>query len=146
MNIEEAINSVNSFFKTAWEAESTVPLFWEETPKNNIPTDNTAVDPQQVTPFVVVMSDILAATQVTMGSAPNRRFRRNGLLTVRIMAPQRRGHLLHAQLANIVFDSLEGECTPEGVEFFNVTPLEPFRAGAFSVKQINVEFEYDEIK
>ena len=146
MNIEQAVDSVNSFFMTNWEAATEVPIFWDETPKNMIPSDDSTTDNPQVSAFVVVRSQILSGTQVTIGAAPNRRFRRNGILTARIMTPQEQGHLLEDQLANIVFDSLEGECTPEGVEFFNVTPLEPFRVGAFLVKQINVEFEYDEIK
>lgn len=146
MDIEAAIDSVNSFFKTAWELESTVPLKWGETPDNVIPDDNTGVSPQQVDPFVVVDTEIIGATQATLGAAPNRRFRRSGLMVIRIMTPQKQGRLLSDQLANIVFDSLEGECTPEGVELFNLVPLVGFRAGAFHVKQINVEFEYDEIK
>jgi len=146
MNIEQAIDSVNSFFKTAWEAQSTVPIKWDETPDNVIPGDNTFVDPQQVTPFVVVSTEVTGSSQATLGAKSNRRFRRTGLTIVRIMTPQRQGRTLADQLANIVFDSLEGECTPEGVELFNLVPLVGFRAGAFHVKQINVEFEYDEIK
>jgi len=146
MDIETAIDSVNSFFKTAWEAESTVPLKWTFTPDNDLPTDDSSKSPQQVSAFVVVDTNIIDANQVTLGQAPNRRFRRNGLMVVRIMTPKKQGRLQEDQLAKIVFDSLEGECTSEGVELFKLTPLASFTAGAYNVKQINVEFEFDEIK
>ena len=134
MDIETAIDSVNAFFKAAWEAESTVEIKWGETP-DNIPPGDDSKTPQQVTPFVVVDTDIIDADQVTLGAAPNRRFRRFGLCIVRIMTPQKQGRLLQDQLAKIVFDSMEGECTPEGVELPSITPLASFRVGAYLVKQ-----------
>lgn len=146
MNVLEAVDSVNQFFEEAWIAKTPVPIYWDETPKNMIPADNTTVENQQVSPFVVVSTEVLDTTQVTLGAAPNRRFRRFGLTTIRIMAPRKQGRLIHDQLVNIVFDSLEGQCTPEGVELSSPTPLNSFPVGAFLVKQINVEFEYDEIK
>jgi len=146
MNIEQAIDSVNGFFKDSWEVVSAVPIYWDETPSVAIPDDDTSTANQQVFPFVVAVAEVLDSTQVTIGASPNRRFRRFGLLTLRIMTPQSQGRYIQDQLVNIVFDSLEGECTPEGVELSNLTPLSGFRAGAFLVKQINVEFEYDEIK
>lgn len=144
MNIEEAIDSVNAFFKTAWEASSSVPIYWDGTPINDVPTDNTTT--KEVTPFIVVWTEVLKTEQATIGAAPNRRFRRNGVITIRLMSPPKQGRLLSDQLAKIVFDSLEGTCTPEGVELFSPQPLPSFKAGAYLVKQINVDFEYDEIK
>lgn len=146
MNTLEAIDSVHLFFESAWKSKTLVPIYWDETPKNMIPADDAAEENQQVSPFVVVSTEVLDATQVTLGAAPNRRFRRFGLTTIRIMGPRKQGRLIHDQLVNIVFDSLEGQCTPEGVEFSSPTPLNSFPVGAFLVKQINVEFEYDEIK
>lgn len=146
MNTEQAIDSVNAFFKAGWEGATAVPIYWDETPEVAIPDDDTSSANQQVSPFVVATSEILAAEQATLGAAPNRRFRRFGLLTLRIMTPRNQGRYIQDQLVNIVFDSLEGQCTPEGVELSSPTPLNSFPVGAFLVKQINVEFEYDEIK
>lgn len=145
MDFEAAIDSFNGFLNTAWLAstEAAVPLVWTDTPVNDLPADATG---KVVSEQVVVDTEIINANQVTMGSTSNRRFRRNGLSVIRLMVPRKQGRLRLDQLAKIVYDSLEGECTPEGIEIFRLTPLRSFEAGAYMVKQINVEFEYDEIK
>lgn len=145
MTIEEAIDSVINHFVTAWDAAATgITLSYANTPLNDLPTDDSST--KQVQPKVSVEADLLDAFQVTMGSTSNRRFRRYGVMTIQILTPRGQGHLLEDRYAKIVFDSLEGECTTEGVELYKVTPLAGFNAGAYRVKQINVEFDYDEIK
>lgn len=145
LTIEQAIDSVYLFTTTAWDAEATgVSLNYDETPSlNDMPGDNVNKQPEAK---VILVADLIDSNQATLGASPNRRFRRTGVLTVRIMTPRKQGRLLEDQYAKIIFDSLEGECTPEGVDFFKLTPLVGFTVGAYRVKQINVEFEYDEIK
>lgn len=146
MTQEEAIDSIYLLFTTDWDAASTgVTLSYDETPNlKDRPDDNaTTKNPD---PIVVVSCDILRTSQATLGAKPNRRFRRNGIMIIKIMTARNQGRLLEDQFAKIVFDSLEGECTPEGVVFDNLTPLAGFNAGTYRVKQINVDFEYDEIK
>ena len=144
MDIEQAIDSVYGHFKTVWDAAATgVDVIYDETPKNRKPDD---AGDTLVTPFIVAIADLIDADQATLGQTGNRRFRRNGVLTVTIYTPKKQGRLDEDRFAKIVFDGLEGECTTEGVELFRVRPLTGFNIGAFRVKQLNVDFEYDEIK
>ena len=147
LTIEQAIDSVYLAAKTAWEADpltTGVEIYYDETPKKLQPSDN-ATD-KETTPMVKFTADIIGASQATLGSTGNRRFRRTGVLTVVIYTPIDKGRLDEDRFVKIVFDALEGECTPEGVELFAITPLAGFDVGAYRVKQLNVEFEYDEIK
>ena len=131
MDIEAAIDSVYLFATTAWDAAATgVTLSYDETPgQNDLPGDNTNKQPL---PKVILTADIIDSNQATLGAKPNRRFRRSGNLVVRIMTPRKQGRQLEDQYAKIIFDSLEGECTPEGVDFFKLTPLAGFKCWSLS--------------
>ena len=145
MNIEQAIDSVYGFFKTVWDANGGgVEVFYDATPENDSPDDNATTN--LVTPHLVVSADYENTFQSSMGSTGNRRFRRQGSLIVQIRTPRKQGRLTEDQLATIIFDNMEGECTPEGVVFWRIIPLRGFTVGAFRVKQLVIEFEYDEIK
>lgn len=147
MTITEAVDSVNAFILAGWTLKGTpAELYWFETPKHALPGDNGSVDNQQVNPLMVVDTEIVTTNQKSLGTKNNRRFRRVGITTLRIMTPRKQGRQKEDELVNIAFDLLEGECTPEGVDFIAMTPGLGFDVGAWRVKQINVEFDYDEIK
>lgn len=146
MDFEQATDSMYGYFKTFWEADPTtqnVTIYYDETPLNDKPLDqvNDLVDP-----YVVVSAEIEDMFQQTIGAAPNRRFRRIGFFTIQFNTPRKQGRLDEDRFAKIVANNMEGECTPEGIDMYKITPVRGFVQGAFRVKTLVVEFRYDEIK
>jgi len=143
-----ARNEVMALFKAAWDANLTsapIPILWDginplEPPQ---PASTAAAEAR---PWVRIEMRHNVGGQAGFGDGV-RRYRRVGIITVEVFTPMGTGFdALHDELVQIVKDAFEGKTTPSDVEFRDVSPKEVGPTGPWFQSDVNIAFEYDEIK
>lgn len=85
------------------------------------------------------------ANQASMGSAPNRKFDRRGVVIVQLFAPIDAGTLLLAELADDVRTALEGYRSGELLLHEGATSDIP-DDGAWAQKSVTIQFRYTDTR
>lgn len=136
-----ARDAIIGHFRTEWNAQSApVPEVLYQDDKKDTPSGNDSWA------RVTVLHNV--SGQVTMGPPNNRRFRRQGLVTVQIFTPFGDGLTDSDIFAKVALDAFEGKETGGGdtVEFRNVRMEEIGQNGNWHQTNVIAEFEYDEVK
>lgn len=76
----------------------------------------------------------------------SRRFRRNGVFNIQVFTEPGLGLSRSLEMARIILNAYEGETSPGGIIFRNVTINEVGKRGNFYQSNVVGNFEYDEIK
>lgn len=120
-------------FETEWD-EATDYAFENE---NFQPTDDD--------PYLLVSVREVGGGQDTLGAAPNRKFRRRGLITAEIRVPADAGTQVADGLAHDFRTIFEGVTFSE-INCFNALMQTFGTNGKWYLVTIDVNFEYDETK
>lgn len=98
-------------------------------------------------PWAVSQMRHYSGRQTTLCNADGeKRFTRQGVLTVQIFVPGGKGLSTAYNLGKVVSDAFEGVSNSSGVWFRSVRIREVGRDGEFFQLNVIVDFQYDEIK
>lgn len=135
MNEREAEQAIITQFKTAWAVSH--------------PADAPIVLDNEIgeTTSKWVRLDVQYTTsqQVTMGSAPNRKFRRNGIVMVQLFSPANQGRGPLADLATDAREALEGKHLGELHLHAGSTQKQP-TDGVWAMAVVTVPFWFTETR
>lgn len=135
-----ARDEILAFFRTAWTANgesSSVPVLWDDV-KGEIPA-NTA--------WARVTVQHASGEQATLSDhVGNRKFRREGLVTIQVFTQFGQGLRKADVLGKIAADAFEGKATQNQIWFRDVTVNEIGQSGDWFQTNVLVSFIYDEIK
>jgi hypothetical protein len=146
MTTGEARDSMNTFFNTNYAlitpdvglGLSPLPtIYWDNLSASPPGTDVTWVE------FSVTHNQ---GTQDTLGAVGNRKFKKNGLVTIRIKAPNDAGLDATDYLMENILAFMEGGETADGIAMNNVTPSELGNIGSWFQTDILATFEYEKIR
>lgn len=84
--------------------------------------------------------------QNSLGGVGQRMFIREGVVTVQILHPSRKGLHDAYKYVNVIVNSFEGKATPSGVWFRNTRIKENGIDGEFLLINVITDFQYYEIK
>ena len=139
LTYNQAIDEILTVFKNAWPLSDTTVKYDDVANDSNPPP----VD----SPWARVILRHTTGRQATLANAQGQsRFRREGILTVSVFVKRGFGLPRSPDLATIVRDAFEGKSSPGGVWFRNVRIVEVGADGSWFIKNVVVEFTYDEIK
>ena len=134
VNFSQARDEILTLFRTAWLADPTaavIPLFYWDVRHNSPKSD----------PFARV------TVRHTIGNndgITNRRFTREGIITVQIFTMFGEGLSSSDVLSKVAADAFQGKSTPGGVWFRNVRLNEVGQDGEFFQVNVLADFTYDE--
>ncbi len=135
-----ARNTIVSHFRTAWLAQ-TPPI--PELQYDDVRADLPDGDESWARIFVRHGS----SSQVTIGKATQRRFRRIGLITIQVFTPAGGGLSLNDIYAKVAMDAFEGTSTGgDAIEFRDVSSQEVGVDGPWFQTNVTATFVYDETK
>lgn len=130
----EAYGEILTMFKAAWD------------PRVAAYPDVDFAIPSGETVWARLSYDILTRRQSGFGDG-QRKFERVGLLSFQIFTPLGGGSTDALNLAKVVADAFEGQSSPGGVWFRDLTGPSPAGvSGAFRQANMSVAFEYFEVK
>lgn len=136
LTYEQAVDDMMAMLKAAWDPTGH-KMFYESVDADR-ETDNTA--------FAMALIRHASGQQQTLGAAGGRTFVRRGIIIVQIFTRIGNGLRESYQLAKVVADGFEGESSENGVWFRNVRINEIGKDGMFIQTNVNIEFEYTELK
>lgn len=135
---DTANNEILDTFKAAWDTTGHVALY--ENVKGDKPSGNSD-------PWARVTVRHSFGEQATLANAGGqRRWNREGIITVQVFIPLGEGLSEGYALAKIVADAFEGAATPSAVWFRNVRVNEVGPDGEWFQINVLADFTYDEIK
>lgn len=133
---ENAVNEILDVFHTAWTPRPAAYPNVSFTP----PAGSSD-------PWARVSLAHVTGNQATLSNPTGqKRWRRNGILTVQVFTPLGEGLSEGYSLAKVVADAYEGTATPSQVWFRNVRINEVGPDGEWFQTNVLVDFTYDEIK
>ncbi len=135
---DQANNEILALFKTAWDTTGFIALY--ENLEGAKPITQVA--------HAKVTVRYGKGGQVSLANgAGNKRFERNGILTVQIFIPNGQGLSQGYTLGKTVTDAFEGKSTSPGNVWFRNVHLKPIGPdGEWYQLNAIVEFLYDEVK
>lgn len=145
--LSQARDEIQAKFLAVWNAE-TPALNGGQAPEvrwQGLDNYSEAADPGK--PWARVTIRHVPSGQTTLGEAPNRRFTRRGTLTIQVFTPVgNSGLALLENFATIVRYAFEGQTTPSGVWFRNVSVEEADPYQGWNQFNVTANFEYDEAR
>lgn len=141
MTQAQARDEILTFFKVAWEADAesvNVPIYYWDVKKDG---------PTQGSPFARITVRHLNGVQATLADqVGNRKFERNGVITVQVFTPFGGGLVKNDALAKVASDAFEGKATQNQIWFRDVTINEIGQDEAWFQTNVTANFTYDEQK
>ena len=137
LTYEQAVTDMSTMFKTAWDTTGHV-VHWEDVKIQRDTGDNPYAR------FVIRHAGPVRGS--SLGGVGRRLFNRSGIIIISLFVPIGKGLSTSLALAKLVGDVYEGNHSPNGVWFRDVSIPEIGRDGEFHQRNVIVEFEYDEIK
>lgn len=135
-----ARDEIVTVFKTAWDA-ITPPV------PPVIYADVESDPPKDATSWAAVQVLHQISGQATLGESGNRRFRREGLVVVKIYTKAGDGLATNDLLSKVALNAFEGKTSASGsVWFRNVRMQEGGQDGDWQISTVMADFEYDEVK
>lgn len=148
-SVTEAVDDIMGLVYTAWEANVVTPLgfqslIFDDNPGDR-PTDTSGGD---VVGWGNALIRHVTGGQAALSGDGTARslWRREGVVTVEVYAPQARGRVELDQAVQAVLDAFEGIHTENGVWFRNVRVAEQGQSGIWYKANVLADFEYDQLK
>ena len=137
-----ARDAIILLFETAWAAMTPpVPVLLFEDVESDIPSS----DPPS--PWARIQVHHVTSNQATLSNdVGSRRFRRFGLVAVRIYTRPGDGLSESDRLVKVAIDAFEGITAPGGIIFRNVRAPEEGQEGVWYQTDVLADFEYDTVK
>lgn len=139
LTYSEAYDEVMAAFKAAMDAVPITSVHYPDM-EFTIPAGDTA--------WARVAYDLINSAQASFSDgSTGKRWRRSGLLSIQLFHPLGGGSTDAWNAAKVAVDAFEGQTTPGGVWFRDITGPSPVgTSGGFSQTNLAVAFEYDEVK
>ena len=145
LSITDARNDILMLFQTAWVAGGVdsdgnpVPVAYDDVPFDR---------PAAGSPWARLEMRHTSGAQATVGGAPgSRRFRRFGIITVKLFTPMGQGLTLSDTLVNVTLGAFEGMQTKvDGAFFYNCHTVEVGQSDDWHQTNVLIEFQWDQIR
>lgn len=145
LSFTQARDEILELFKAAWDTTG-LGVVYDDAPTDT-PTRAELAN-ENVTGWAraTVRHALGQQSSLANGTDGKRRYIREGNFIVQIFTPAGTGLRTADQYAKVVADALEGQETPGGVWFRNVSYREVGRDGPWYQTNVSATFQYDEVK